>query len=172
MDLAEKIDVYEGFPIEGISFKDINSLIKDPQAYKEMVDLLVEKTKDLGATKVVSTESRGYILGCPLAYALGIGFVPVRKPGKLPGKVISESYDLEYGQDTVEIQESGIDPGDKVILVDDLLATGGTLKASADLVKKLGGDIKKVLTLIELTDLKGADKLKDYDYESIIQYPA
>ncbi len=172
MNLAEKIDVYEGFPIEGISFKDINSLIMDPEAYKEMVDLLVEKTKDLGATKVVSTESRGYILGCPLAYALGIGFVPVRKPGKLPGKTLSESYDLEYGQDTVEIQEKGINPGDKVILIDDLLATGGTLKASADLVKKLGGDITKVLTLIELTDLKGADKLKDYDYESIIQYPA
>lgn len=170
MDLKEKIDVFEGFPKEGISFKDINSLIKDPEAYKEMIDLLVEKTKDLGANKVVSTESRGYILGCPLAYALGTGFVPARKPGKLPGEIISEDYSLEYGTDSIEMQESGIEEGDKVIVIDDLLATGGTLKATVDLVNQLGGEVVSVLTLIELTDLKGRELLKDYPYDSFIQY--
>ncbi len=170
MDLKEKIDIYEGFPKEGISFKDINSLTEDPQAYKQAIDTLVEKTKDLGATKVVSTESRGYILGCPLAYALGIGFVPARKPGKLPGDIVSESYSLEYGNDAIEMQEKSINKGDKVIVLDDLLATGGTLKATCDLVEKLGGDIVSVLTLIELTDLKGRELLKDYPYESFIEY--
>ena len=124
----------------------------------------------MGATKVVSTESRGYILGCPLAYALGIGFVPARKPGKLPGEIISESYSLEYGEDSIEMQEKGISEGDKVIVLDDLLATGGTLKATCDLVEKLGGEIVSVLTLIELTDLKGRELLKDYPYNSFIKY--
>lgn len=170
MDLKEKIDVYEDYPKKGISFKDINSLISDPEAYKEVIRLLKEKTEDLGATKVVSTESRGYIFGCPLAVELGVGFVPARKPGKLPGEVISESYELEYGTDSIEMQKDSIKPGDKVIVLDDLLATGGTLKATKDLVEKLGGEVVSILTLIELTDLKGRELFKDYPYESLIQY--
>lgn len=170
MDLKEKINVYENFPKEGISFKDINSLIADPKAYKEALNLFIDETKDLGATKVVSTESRGYLFGCPLAAELEIGFVPARKPGKLPGEVVSESYDLEYGSDSIEIQKDAIKPGEKVIVIDDLLATGGTLKATTDLVKKLGGDVVSVLTLIELEDLKGRELLKDYPYKSFIQY--
>lgn len=170
MNLKEKIDVYENFPKEGISFKDINSLINDPEAYREVIDQFYDLAEPLKVDKIISPESRGYIFGCPLAYKMGIGLVPIRKPGKLPGEIISISYDLEYGQDTLEMQANAIKPGERVILVDDLIATGGTLKATADVVESLGGVIVGVFCLIELTDLKGRELLKDYPFASIIQF--
>lgn len=170
MDLKEKIDIYEGFPEEGISFKDINSLIIDPKAYREAINDLYEIARTMDANKIASPESRGYIIGCPLAYKLGVGIVPVRKPGKLPGDVCSQTYFLEYGTDSLEVQRNAVQPGDRFILVDDLLATGGTLKAAAELIEALGGEIAGVLCLIELTDLGGRKLLKKYPLESIIQY--
>lgn len=171
MDLKNKISIYEDFPQKGISFKDINSLISDPRAFKQAIDAFYKIIKALDINLICIPESRGYIFGAPLAYLLNAGLVPIRKPGKLPGKVISQAYDLEYGSNTVEIQEAAIKPGDRVVIVDDLLATGGTMKAAIDLVEKLGGEVCGALFLIELTDLKGRDVLKDYFVSSLIEYP-
>ncbi len=171
MNLKEKVDVYEGFPIEGISFKDINSLIGDGAAYQEAIDRLYDIVKPLDVNKIVSPESRGYMLACPLAYKMGIGMVPVRKPGKLPGEVLQTEYELEYGCNTLQIQKDAIKPGDRVILIDDLLATGGTINAAAELVESMGAEVAGMVFLIELTDLGGKDKLKGMFIESLIQYP-
>jgi len=171
MDLKEKIGIYEDFPIEGISFKDINSLLLEPKAFKHVIDEMHLVAKALDANIVGIPEARGYIFGTPLAYLLGIGLVPVRKPGKLPGEVVSEEYNLEYGSNIVEIQRDSIKPGDRIILVDDLLATGGTLMAATKLVEKLGGEVSGIIILIELTDLGGRELLKDYFIHSMITYP-
>ena len=171
MDLKRKIDVFEGFPKEGISFKDINSLIKDPEAFRCVIDEFYKIAKALDVNLVCIPESRGYIFGAPLAYRLGAGLVPIRKPGKLPGEVIAEEYDLEYGSNTVEMQKSAIKPGDRVVIVDDLLATGGTMKAAVNLVERLGGEVCGTLFMIELTELGGRDCLKDYFVASLVQYP-
>lgn len=171
MDLKEKIDIFEGFPREGISFKDINSLILEPEAFKTAIDEMHQIAKALDATIIGIPEARGYIFGTPLAYLMGLGLVPIRKPGKLPGEVVSQEYDLEYGSNIVEIQKSSISPGDRVILVDDLLATGGTLMAASKLIEKLGGEIAGIITLIELTELGGRDLLKDYFIHSLTTYP-
>ncbi|MGL4606873.1 MAG: adenine phosphoribosyltransferase [Eubacteriaceae bacterium] len=171
MNLKELIDVYDGFPKEGISFKDINSLILKPEAFKVVIDEMLNVAKALDINRVIIPEARGYIFGTPLAYLLGAGLVPVRKPGKLPGEVVMQEYDLEYGSNIVEIQKKSISPGDRVVLVDDLLATGGTLMAAAKLVEELGGEVAGIITLIELTDLKGRDVLKDYYVYSLISYP-
>lgn len=170
MDIKEKITVYEGFPKEGISFKDINSLIADPEAYRQVVDEFYDLAKNLNVDKIVSPESRGYIFGCPLAYKMDVGLVPIRKPGKLPGEVISISYDLEYGSDSLELQKGSIKPGERVIIVDDLVATGGTLKATADAIEELGGEVVGIFCLIELTDLNGKRILGDYPFASLIQF--
>lgn len=171
MDIKSKIDIFEGFPKEGISFKDINSLIRDPEAFKFVIDEFHKIAKALDVNLVCIPEARGYIFGTPLAYLLNVGLVPVRKPGKLPGEVVAEEYDLEYGTNTVEIQKSAIKPGDRVVIIDDLLATGGTMKAAIDLVEKLGGEVCGALFLIELTELKGRENLKDYFVYSLVQYP-
>lgn len=171
MDIKSKIDIFEGFPKEGISFKDINSLIQDPQAFKYVIDEFYKITKALDVNLVCIPEARGYIFGTPLAYLLNVGLVPVRKPGKLPGEVVSEEYNLEYGTNTVEIQKSAIKPGDRIVIIDDLLATGGTMKAAVNLVEKLGGEVCGALFLIELTELGGRDNLKDYFISSLVQYP-
>lgn len=171
MDLKEKIGVYEGFPKDGISFKDINSLILNPKAFKYVIDEMTQVAKALDANIVVIPEARGYIFGTPLAYLIGAGLVPVRKPGKLPGEVSSQEYDLEYGSNIVEIQKNAIKPGDRIIVVDDLLATGGTMMATTKLVEKLGGEISGIITLIELTELGGRELLKDYFVHSIVTYP-
>lgn len=171
MDLKSKVAVYPDFPKEGVSFKDINSLIKDGDAFHEVTDKFYDIAKALDVNIVCIPEARGYIFGSALAYKLGVGLVPIRKPGKLPGKVISESYDLEYGSNTVEIQADAIKTGDRVLIIDDLLATGGTMKAAIDLVEKEGGEVCGALFLIELTELGGRDTLKDYFVESLIQYP-
>ena len=171
MDLKENIGIYEDFPKEGISFKDINSLILNPKAFQHVIDEMAKVAKALDANIIVIPEARGYIFGTPLAYLIGAGLVPVRKPGKLPGEVSSEANDLEYGSNIVEIQKNAIKPGDRVIIVDDLLATGGTMMAATKLIENLGGEISGIITLIELTELGGRDLLKNYFVHSIVTYP-
>lgn len=170
MDLKEKIRVIDGFPAEGISFKDITTLLMDAGALKECINQMAERFKDVQVDMVIGPESRGFIFATPLAYLLGTGFVPVRKPGKLPAETISYEYKLEYGTDKLEIHKDAIKPGQKVLIIDDLLATGGTMYAAAKLVEKLGGEVVGLGFLIELNDLNGREKLEGYKVESLIQY--
>ncbi|MDN3211574.1 adenine phosphoribosyltransferase [Haemophilus sp. SZY H57] len=148
-------------PKEGIIFRDITSLLEAPTAFKATIDLIVEKYKDQGLTKVIGTESRGFIFGAPVALALGLPFIPVRKPGKLPREVIAQSYQLEYGQDTLELHTDAISQGDNVLIIDDLLATGGTVEATVKLVQRLGGDVKHAAFVINLPELGGEKRLRD-----------
>ncbi|MDC0611521.1 adenine phosphoribosyltransferase [Vibrio sp.] len=148
------------YPKPGIIFRDVTSLLEDAEAYRSTIQLLVEKYKDLGFTKVVGTEARGFLFGAPLAIELGIGFVPVRKPGKLPRPTVAESYELEYGQDTLEIHVDAIEKGDKVLVVDDLLATGGTIEATTKLIRRLGGEVTHAAFVINLPEIGGGDRLK------------
>ncbi len=170
MDLKEKIRVIEDFPKEGISFKDITTLIGDGEAFKYSIDKIVEHLKDKNVDLIVGPEARGFIFGVPVAYALGVGFVPVRKKGKLPAETVSVDYGLEYGNDTLEIHKDAIKKGQKVAIVDDLLATGGTIEAVAKLVESVGGEVVSLDFAIELTELNGRDKLKGYDVLSLTQY--
>ncbi|ACD53160.1 adenine phosphoribosyltransferase [Clostridium botulinum] len=170
MDLKEKIRIIDGFPKEGISFKDITTLIGDGEGLKASIDMFVEYLKDKEIDLIVGPEARGFIFGVPVAYALGAGFVPVRKPGKLPGETISVNYDLEYGSDSLQIHKDSIKKGQRVAIVDDLLATGGTVEGVAKLVEEAGGEVVSLAFLIELIDLKGRDKLGDYDVISLTQY--
>ena len=170
MNLKEKIRVIENFPIEGISFKDITTLISDGEALKETIDQFVAYLKDKKVDLIVGPEARGFIFGVPVAYALGIGFIPVRKPGKLPGETISVNYGLEYGEDQLQIHKDAIKPGQRVAIVDDLLATGGTVEGVAKLIEEAGGEVVSLDFLIELTELNGKDKLKGYDVLSLVKY--
>lgn len=170
MDLKEKIRVIDDFPAKGISFKDITTLLMDAVALKDCINQLAERFKDVQVDMIVGPESRGFIFATPLAYLLGTGFVPVRKPGKLPAETMSYEYALEYGTDKLEIHKDSIMPGQKVLIVDDLLATGGTMYAAAKLVEKLGGEVVGLGFLIELEDLNGREKLAGYKVESLIQY--
>ena len=170
MDLREKVRVIEDFPKEGISFKDITTLISDGEALKEAVDKMAEFFKDKNIDLVVGPEARGFIFGVPVAYALGAGFVPVRKPGKLPADTVKVEYDLEYGSDILEIHKDAIKPGLRVAIVDDLLATGGTIAAVIKLVEQVGGEVVGLSFAIELEELKGREKLKDYDVMSLLKY--
>lgn len=170
VDFKKYIRDIPDFPKAGILFKDITTLLKDKKAFKAAINALARKYKDKKIDVVVAVESRGFILGSVLAYKLGAGFVPVRKKGKLPAKTNSAAYELEYGTDTLEIHHDAIQPKQRVLIVDDLLATGGTLKAVTDLVKQLEGRIIGVAFLIELLFLKGKEKLKDYPVFSLIKY--
>lgn len=170
MDLRQKVRVIEDFPKEGISFKDITTLISDGDALRESVDKMAEFFKDKNVDLVVGPEARGFIFGVPVAYALGAGFVPVRKPGKLPADTVRVEYDLEYGSDVLEIHKDAIKPGSRVAIVDDLLATGGTIAAVTKLVEQVGGEVVGLSFAIELTDLKGKEKLKDYEVMSLLEY--
>ncbi|WP_315073964.1 adenine phosphoribosyltransferase [uncultured Clostridium sp.] len=170
MDLKEKIRVIENFPKEGISFKDITTLIGDGKALKETIDQIVKHLKDKNIDLIVGPEARGFIFGVPVAYALGVGFIPVRKPGKLPGETLSINYGLEYGEDTLEIHKDAIKPGQRVAIVDDLLATGGTVEGVAKLIEQAGGIVASLDFVIELTELNGKGKLKGYDVLSLVQY--
>ncbi|MAG20188.1 adenine phosphoribosyltransferase [archaeon] len=163
--IKEKIKTYPNWPKEGVMFRDINSLLNDPEGFGRLIDLLVERYKDMDIDIIAGIESRGFITGSVLAHKLGKSFVLIRKPGKLPGETISEEYTLEYGTDKVEIQKDVIKEGDKVLLADDLIATGGTCLASAKLIKKLKGDIVECSFVIGLPDLKGTDKLKEEGLE-------
>ena len=170
MDLKEKIRVIEGFPKEGISFKDITTLVADGEAFKESIDRIVEHLKDKHVDVILGPEARGFIFGVPVAYALGVGFVPVRKKGKLPAETVSVEYSLEYGVDVLEIHKDAIKKGQKVAIVDDLLATGGTVEAVAKLVEKVGAEVVALDFAIELTELKGRNKLEGYEIMSLVQY--
>lgn len=170
IELRKYIRNIPDFPKPGILFRDITTLIGNSKVFKLAVDKLANKYKNKKIDKVVAVEARGFILGGVIAYKLGAGFVPVRKKGKLPWKTNSVTYALEYGTDTLEIHHDAIKAGDKILIVDDLLATGGTVKAVTDLVKQLEGKIIGIAFLIELTDLKGRDKLKGYPVYSLIKY--
>ena len=169
-DLKKCIRDVPDFPKEGIIFKDITTLLKDPDAFKKSIDLLAKKFKKENIELVVGVEARGFIFGAALAYKLGTGFVPVRKKGKLPYKTRSVSYQLEYGTDVLEIHEDAIAPNTRVLIVDDLLATGGTIKAVSDLVKAQKAVIAGVAFLVELQFLKGKEKLKDLEVYSVLKF--
>lgn len=170
MNLKDKIRVIDNFPKDGISFKDITTLIGDGEGLRESVNLIADYLKDKNIDIVVGPEARGFIFGVPVAYALGAGFVPVRKPGKLPGETFSIAYDLEYGTDNLELHKGAIKKGQRVAIVDDLLATGGTIEAVTKLVELAGGEVVSLNFVIELTDLKGRDKLQGYDVMSLTKY--
>jgi adenine phosphoribosyltransferase len=170
MDIKSKIRVIEDYPIEGISFKDITTLLKDKEAFKKTIELMEEGLKDVEFDYIVGVESRGFIFGAPLAEKIGKGFIPIRKPGKLPADVEKVSYDLEYGSNELEIHKDAINKGDKVVVVDDLIATGGSAKASARLIESLGGDVVAFEFLIELTGLKGREVLDGYKVISLVEY--
>ena len=168
-DLATRIRDIPDFPKPGILFKDITTLLKDGDSFKAAVDGMLERIGKREIDVVVGMESRGFIFGAPIAYKLGVGFVPVRKLGKLPADVVSVEYDLEYGSATLEMHKDAIAPGAKVLIVDDLLATGGTVAGTIRLVKQLKGEIVALAFLIELVALKGRDKLAGYDIVTLIQ---
>jgi adenine phosphoribosyltransferase len=170
MDLTKTIRDVPDFPKPGILFKDITTLLKDPAAFRHSIDSLAERHAGRHIDKIVGVESRGFIFASALAYRLGAGMVPVRKVGKLPAKTIRETYALEYGTDSVEIHEDALTAGEDILVVDDLLATGGTLGATCKLVERLGGRIVEVNTVIELTFLGGREKLNQYPYFTLIQY--
>jgi adenine phosphoribosyltransferase len=171
MDLKSKFRHVMDFPVEGIDFIDITTVLQDPDALKFSLEKMKESMGDFGDFDlIVAPEARGFIFGVPLAYMTGKGFIPVRKPGKLPYKTISFEYELEYGTNTLEIHEDAIKPGQKILLVDDLLATSGTMEAIVKLVEKIGGEVVGVQVLIELEFLKGREKLKGYDVKSIVTF--
>jgi adenine phosphoribosyltransferase len=168
--LAEKIRDAPDFPRSGILFKDITTLLKDGAAFHQAVEELHERCRGAGATKVVGIESRGFIFAAPLAYRLGAGLVPVRKLGRLPAETVRAEYTLEYGANTVEMHRDAIAPGERVLIVDDLLATGGTCRASIQLVEDLGGVVAGIAFLAELTFLNGREHLRGYDVQVLISY--
>lgn len=170
MDLRQHIRSIKDFPKPGIMFRDITTLLKNSDALNYTADQLFQFANEHKVSKVVGVESRGFIFGALLANKLNVGFVPVRKAGKLPAETVSVTYSLEYGTDSLEIHRDAISPGDKVIVHDDLLATGGTLNAVCQLIEKLGGEIVQVSAIIELTFLRGRDKLEKYDVRSILTY--
>ena len=170
MNLKDYVASIPDFPQEGILFRDITPLLDDPQAFKHAVTKLSTFAQEVGAQLILGPESRGFMFGCPVAIEIGVGFVPVRKPGKLPRETISEKYDLEYGSNELQIHKDAIKPGQKVVIIDDLLATGGTVAATIKMVERLGGEVVGCAFLIELADLNGRQSLKDYKVYSALQY--
>ncbi len=170
MDLRDKIRQIPDFPKEGIVFRDITTLIKDKDAFKQAVDEIVSDLKDKKIDYIVGPEARGFLMGSAVAYALGVGFVPVRKKGKLPGEVIQKEYDLEYGTDILEIHKDAIEKGSNVAIVDDLLATGGTVFAVSSLLEDIGAKVAAMEFLIELTFLNPREKLEKYHINSLVKY--
>ncbi len=158
------------FPEKGIIFRDVTSILQDPDGLALAIDSMKKKLEGIDFDVIVGTESRGFIFGVPIAYSLHKGFVPVRKKGKLPLEVVSREYDLEYGSSVVEMHKDSIKPGQKVVIVDDLIATGGTIEASIQIIEELGGEVVKVVFLMELSGLKGRERLKGYDVDSVIIY--
>ncbi len=170
MNYKDYIAIVEDFPIKGISFKDITPILQNGKVFSSTVNDLAEFTKKNEATVVVGPESRGFIFGCPVATKLGIGFVPVRKPGKLPREVKEVSYSLEYGKNILAMHKDAIKPGDKVVIIDDLLATGGTIKATIDLIESLGGIVVGCAFVVELTGLNGRKSIEQYNVCSLVDY--
>lgn len=170
MDLKSVIRDVPDFPKPGILFKDVTTLLKNPEAFRECIDRMEASVRDIGVTGVVGIEARGFIFGAPLADRLGVGFIPIRKPRKLPHVTISESYLLEYGSDTIEMHRDALEAGDRVVLVDDLLATGGTMEAAVRLVEKTGATVARVLFVVELLFLNGRERFEGYDVQSLISF--
>ena len=170
MDLKQKIRHVPDFPKAGILFYDITTLLRDPEGFKATIDMLATPYVNQGIDVVVGIESRGFILGAAVAHQIGAGFVPIRKPGKLPAKSVKASYQLEYGSDSLEMHEDAIGKGHRVLIVDDVLATGGTAAAAAALVRQLGGSLEGMAFLIELSFLNGREKIKDEKILSVLQY--
>jgi adenine phosphoribosyltransferase len=169
-DIKKSIRNIPDFPRKGIGFKDITTLLKDGDLFAEAIDYMYDHYRDKKIDLITAIESRGFIFGAALAYKLNIGFIPIRKAGKLPGETISESYQLEYGTDSLEIHKDAIKPGNKVLLVDDLLATGGSAKAACNMIERLNGIITGIVFLIELSFLHGREKLKKYDIHALINF--
>ncbi len=172
MDYKSYIREVPDFPKPGILFYDITTLLKDAKAFRDVVDELIDRYRDQRVAKVVGIESRGFILGSPLAYHLGAGFVPARKPGKLPADCFEVKYNLEYGSNSLAIHRDAIEMGERVLIVDDLLATGGTAAAAVNLVRQLGGELVELVVLVELEGLNGREKINGCDIHSMIHYPA
>ncbi|HLQ95023.1 MAG TPA: adenine phosphoribosyltransferase [Pseudogracilibacillus sp.] len=170
MNLKEYITIVENWPHEGIEFKDITPLMADGEAFRAAVDEIVSYSDEKEVDVIVGPEARGFIIGCPVSYALGVGFVPVRKPNKLPREVVTKEYGLEYGKDALTIHRDGIQEGQRVLITDDLLATGGTIEATIKLVEELGGIVVGCAFLIELAYLDGISKLQGYDVLSLMKY--
>ncbi len=170
MDIKEKIRVIEDFPVEGISFKDITTLLSDGEAFNFSINEMIKMVGNLEFDLIVAPEARGFLIGAPMSFQMRKPFVPIRKKGKLPFETLTYEYELEYGTDILEVHNDAIKPGDKVLIVDDLLATGGTVGAIVEMVEKLGGEVVGLEFLIELDFLKGRDLLKGYRVESLIQY--
>ena len=168
--LKQSIRSIPDFPKKGILFRDITTLLKEPQRFKDAVEIIAEKYIEQRIDKVIAVEARGFIFGGAIAYKLGAGFIPVRKKGKLPAEVLEATYELEYGTDTLQVHRDAISRNDKVLIVDDLLATGGTAKAVCQLIEEIGAEIVGIEFLIELTDLQGIGKLKGYPVHSIIKF--
>ncbi|WIV18443.1 adenine phosphoribosyltransferase [Paenibacillus polygoni] len=170
MDFKEYIRVIPDFPQPGISFKDITTLLKDGEMYRKAIDEMKQMVSDLKIDVIAGPEARGFVVGAPLAYALGVGFAPIRKSGKLPGETIELGYDLEYGKDKLAMHSDAIEKGQNVLIADDLLATGGTIATSVSLVEQLGGNVVGAAFLIELEELKGRNKLIDINVYSLMKY--
>ena len=168
--IKSKVRSIPNWPIKGVIFRDITTLLQDPKAFKEICQIFYNRYVNEKVDRIVGIDARGFLFGSVLAVELGIGFVPIRKKGKLPYKTISESYTLEYGEETIEIHEDAIDPGDRIVIIDDLMATGGTIAASAALVEKLGGEILECAFVIELPDLKGREKMGDRNLFAILEF--
>ena len=168
--IEEYVRSIPDFPEPGIIFRDVTSILQDPDGLKLSIDLIQEKLEGLDFDVIAGTESRGFIFGVPVAYNMHKAFVPVRKKGKLPCETVSREYALEYGTAAIEIHKDAIRPGQKVVVIDDLIATGGTIEAAVKLIEELGGEVVKVVFLMELAGLKGRERLKDYDVESVICY--
>lgn len=169
-ELKKLIREVPDFPKPGINFYDITTLLKDPSGLEETIDSLTELCRGLDIDTVIGVESRGFIFGAPLAYQLGVGFIPVRKPKKLPSDTVSVSYELEYGTDSLEMHKDAVGEGHNVLIVDDLLATGGTARAVVDLVEKVGGKVSALLFVVELTFLNGRAKFEGYNVKSLVSY--
>ncbi len=170
MELKKFVKDVPDFPHAGILFKDITPIMQDGTAYQEVIQQMIKYVKSKGANMVVAPESRGFLFGCPVAYGLNIGFVPVRKPGKLPRETIYESYDLEYGKNELYMHVDAISKGQKVVVIDDLLATGGTIEATIKMIEKLGGEVVGICCLIELEQFNARHSLKEYDVFTLLQY--
>ena len=170
MDIKSSIRSIPGWPIEGVIFRDITTLMQDPDANRKTTDIFFDRYKNMDIDKVVGIDARGFVFGAILAHQLHVGFVPVRKKGKLPHKTISESYSLEYGQDTLEIHEDAIKEGERVVIMDDLIATGGTIGATVKLVEKIGGSIVECAFVVELPDLNGREQLNGHKIFSIVEF--
>lgn len=170
MDIKSKIRVIEDFPKPGISFKDITTLLLDGNAYKEAIQTCIDQLEGVDYNVIVGPEARGFLMGAPMSVMTGKGFVPIRKPGKLPGETLQHEYELEYGKDVLEVHKDAIKPGDRVLVVDDLLATGGTAKAVCELIEKLGGEVAGLAFLIELNFLNGREVLEGYNVYTVVGY--